>query len=337
VKKPISLVATMVAASLFVSCEKSVTEIPADEAETTGYIWVVPADPFHGPRKHGAADGEMVSTISDFTSDVSLYGYDADPVTGESFYLISRYIRDYEYSLVKYSPEGGLLFTAQVPEGTALLKFDPFTKDVWSFNWDEDKLYRFSGKDGALLTEIEIGGEYLYIESYDVCPGDGSVWVLYQDVLNDKSFLVNFDKEGTETSRFDVEGSPETMEAAPGSGDIWLGHNSGWLLKYNIDGELEFDGNVSGDIYSLTVVLSGEYLLVNCWDSLKLYDINGDFISAWPYFGAETVSSHTSERLAFVLRGSRPDDYVYSFTYPNWSEQWSLKRFDIEYVCFVEK
>jgi hypothetical protein len=337
VKTTVSLVAVMVAASSFVSCEKGVIEIPGDEAEIRGFVWVVPFDPFHGPQKYRAADREMVSIISDFTSYDSLHGYDADPVTGESFYLISRYNGDYEYNLVKYSPEGERLFTAQVPEKTALLKFDPFTKDVWSFNWDEDKLYRFSGKNGALLTEIEIGGEYLYIERYDVYPGDASVWVLYRDVLNDKSLLVNFDKEGAETLRFDVEGSPETMEVAPGSGDIWLGHDSGWLLKYNSNGELEVDENVSGDIYSLTVAPSGEYLLVNCWDSLKLYDVYGNFISAWPYFGAGTVSFHTSERLAFVLRGSRPDDYVYSFTYPDWSEQWLLKKFGISYVCFVEK
>jgi hypothetical protein len=337
VKTAVSVVIAVAAALSFLSCEKSVTEIPGDGTDITGFVWVVPADPFHQPQKHRAADGEMVLTISDFTSYDSLHGYDADPVTGESFYLISSYNGDYEYDLVKCSSEGKRLFTAQVPEGAWMLKFDPFTKDVWSFNWDEDKLYRFSGKNGTLLTEIEIGGEYLYIESYDVYSGDGSVWVLYRDALNDKSFLVNLDKEGAETSRFDVEGSPETMEVAPVSGDIWLGHDSGWLLKYNSDGTLEVDENVLGDIRSLKVVPSGEYLLVNCWDSLKLYDANGSFISAWPYFGGGTVSFHTSERFAFVRRGSRPDDYVYSFAYPNWSEQWSLKRFGIGYVCFVEK
>jgi hypothetical protein len=337
VKKTAGVVIAVAAALSFVSCEKSLTEIPGDEAEITGYIWVIPADPFHGPQKYRAADGEMVSTISDFTSYDSLHGYDADPVTGESFYLIRSYNGDYEYYLAKYSSDSERLFTAPMPEGTWMLQFDPFTKDVWSFNWDEDRLYKFSGKDGALLSEIEVGGEYLDIRCYDVYPSDGSVWVLYRDTLNDKSFLVNFDKEGAETLRFDVEGSPETMEVAPDSGDIWLGHDSGWLLKYDSDGSLEVDENVSGDIRSLTVVPSGEYLSVNCWDSLKLYDVNGDFISAWPYFGAGTVSFHTSERLGFVLRGSRPEDYVYSFTYPDWSEQWSLKRFGISYVCFVEK
>jgi hypothetical protein len=334
-KTIVNVVITAAVTFSFFSCEKGVIEIPGGGEGITGYIWIAPYSLVTVPTKYRAADLVEVVKILEFDYGERLYGFDVDLDTGESFYLVGEKDIPFAEYLAKYSPDGQRVFTAPVPSGIYSLVFDPSTGAVWSYDrLLEPKLYRFSGDDGSLELEIDIDG--YVIEDFAVDPRDGSVWYLtWGDdfVLR----LVKSNRLGTEEVNVVLDDRYDEVCVDPKSGEVWIASDSYKLSKYNPDGGLITERPIASRVFTLAVVPSGGYLLVGYENSLELYDANGGFVSAWPYFGSGDFSFHTTEPYVFARGAYESGFHYHAFNYNDWTEIWEkYKPYSYE-IRFAEK